>query len=182
MTATEKPTRQSIATAFGMFCKARTVQCNTPISDFLPICRSHRYLFNRTNNQTTCRVLITNFVVTTDRPFWNTFVPKDTITVSKKPPFSLSGGFFIQVFYLIENNRLVPQTLSSLVQFLKTSNASFITQELTSEIALTLAQIPRSTVPDMPDRIIAATALYLNLPLVTKDRKIQALTSIQTIW
>jgi predicted nucleic acid-binding protein len=37
-------------------------------------------------------------------------------------------------------------------------------------------------VPDMPDRIIAATALSLSLPLVTRDAKIQAVTTIQTIW
>ena len=29
--------------------------------------------------------------------------------------------------------------------------------------------VPRDVVPDMPDRIIAATALYLGLPLVTRD-------------
>jgi predicted nucleic acid-binding protein len=42
----------------------------------------------------------------------------------------------------------------------------------------------------MPDRIIAATALHLNLPLVTRDspeatlrdRKIQAAHSVITIW
>jgi predicted nucleic acid-binding protein len=37
-------------------------------------------------------------------------------------------------------------------------------------------------VPDMPDRIIAATALNLNLPLVTHDHKILATSVIQTIW
>ncbi|WP_218651474.1 hypothetical protein [Nostoc sp. C057] len=43
-------------------------------------------------------------------------------------------------------------------------------------------QIDRATVPDMPDRIIAATAFCLGLPLVTRDLQIQALTNIQTIW
>jgi predicted nucleic acid-binding protein len=33
----------------------------------------------------------------------------------------------------------------------------------------------------MPDRIIAATALNLGLPLVTRDRRLQA-AGIQTIW
>jgi predicted nucleic acid-binding protein len=33
----------------------------------------------------------------------------------------------------------------------------------------------------MPDRIIAATALHLGVPLVSRDRKIQA-SSIHTIW
>ncbi|MHC5731041.1 MAG: PIN domain-containing protein, partial [Nostoc sp.] len=49
-------------------------------------------------------------------------------------------------------------------------------------IAQALSLIPRDIVPDMPDRIIAATALYLRLPLVTRDLRIQALTIIQTIW
>ncbi len=88
----------------------------------------------------------------------------------------------VEIVYLIDKRKLVPQTLSRLIQSLKLPNNSFVSQDLTEDIAQTLQQIPRSTVPDMPDRIIAATALYLNLPLVTKDRKIQALQSIQTIW
>ena len=42
-------------------------------------------------------------------------------------------------------------------------------------------QIPRDTVPDMPDRIIAATALRLGLPLVTRDQSIRA-AGIEIIW
>ena len=34
----------------------------------------------------------------------------------------------------------------------------------------------------MPDRIIAATALSLGLPLVTADTEIRKLTNITTIW
>jgi PIN domain nuclease of toxin-antitoxin system len=33
----------------------------------------------------------------------------------------------------------------------------------------------------MPDRIIAATALYLQVPIISQDHKIQA-TSLTTIW
>jgi predicted nucleic acid-binding protein len=54
--------------------------------------------------------------------------------------------------------------------------------ELTHQITVSLSQISRQIVPDMPDRIIAATALHLNIPLVTKDHKIQALQNIYTIW
>ena len=49
-------------------------------------------------------------------------------------------------------------------------------------VAETLAQIPRATVPDMPDRIIAATALWLGLPLVTRDSRICLLPNISTVW
>jgi PIN domain nuclease of toxin-antitoxin system len=33
----------------------------------------------------------------------------------------------------------------------------------------------------MPDRIIAATANHLNLPLVTRDRKIRS-SKVKTVW
>jgi predicted nucleic acid-binding protein len=49
-------------------------------------------------------------------------------------------------------------------------------------ISIAIREIDRDTVPDMPDRIIAATALHLNLPLVTRDRKIRAEGAIVTIW
>ncbi len=88
----------------------------------------------------------------------------------------------VEIVYLIDKRKLVPQTLSRLIQNLKLPNNSFVSQDLTEDIAQTLQQIPRSTVPDMPDRIIDATALHLNLPLVSKDRKIQALQSIQIVW
>jgi predicted nucleic acid-binding protein len=42
-------------------------------------------------------------------------------------------------------------------------------------------RIPRNVVADMPDRIIAATALHLGLPLITRDRHLQS-AGIQTIW
>ncbi|NJR25497.1 MAG: type II toxin-antitoxin system VapC family toxin, partial [Richelia sp. CSU_2_1] len=44
-----------------------------------------------------------------------------------------------------------------------------------------LATIPPASVPDMPDRIIAATALHLNLPLISKDRRMP-LTDLNLIW
>lgn len=33
-----------------------------------------------------------------------------------------------------------------------------------------LRQVYRSQIPDLPDRIIAATALYLNVPVISRDR------------
>jgi len=87
----------------------------------------------------------------------------------------------VEIVYLIEKGKLAGATLPRLMQALADPASSFITIDLTSSIAQTVQQIPRSIVPDMPDRIIAATALHLNLPLITCDHKIQA-SGIQTIW
>jgi predicted nucleic acid-binding protein len=42
-------------------------------------------------------------------------------------------------------------------------------------------KIPRDLAPDMPDCLIAATALHLDLPLITRDRRLQG-APIKTIW
>jgi predicted nucleic acid-binding protein len=47
--------------------------------------------------------------------------------------------------------------------------------------ASAVAKVPRDAVPELADRMIAATALHLNLPLVTRDARIQA-SGIRTIW
>jgi PIN domain nuclease of toxin-antitoxin system len=52
---------------------------------------------------------------------------------------------------------------------------------LAEDVARALDQIPRAIVPDMPDRIIAATAFAYHLELVTADAKLQA-APITTIW
>ena len=116
--------------------------------------------------------------------------PRMSTTARNAVNNAIANGFVIvlptisivEIVYLIEKGRLIPQTLTSLMQALKLPNSSFVSQDLTENIAQTLQQIPRQTVPEMPDQIIAATALHLSLPLVTKDHKIQALQNITTIW
>ena len=100
-----------------------------------------------------------------------------------------SGGYvfvptiaFVEVIYLAEKGRLGANVLPRINSAIQMPNSVLKPIELTHRITVSLSQIPRSIVPDMPDRIVAATALHLNLPLVTKDVKIQALRSIQTIW
>jgi PIN domain nuclease of toxin-antitoxin system len=88
----------------------------------------------------------------------------------------------VEISYLIERGRLVNEVLTRVLNAADNPNMGILLAPLDRNIATTVQQIDRATVPDMPDRIIAATALSLNLPLVTRDGKIQALTTIQTIW
>lgn len=51
-----------------------------------------------------------------------------------------------------------------------------------SEVARTVETVDRATVPDLPDRGIAATALVHQGPVLTKDSRLRALPGIQTVW
>jgi predicted nucleic acid-binding protein len=52
---------------------------------------------------------------------------------------------------------------------------------LNRRIVQTLARVDRLQVPDLPDRIIAATALHLGVPLVSRDARIRA-SGVATVW
>jgi hypothetical protein len=42
------------------------------------------------------------------------------------------------------------------------------------EIVDVMRQVPRADVPDMPDRIVAATAVYFGTPAISRDGRIRA--------
>lgn len=127
----------------------------------------------------------------THATIWYLFASPTLSTNAKQfmDSVAMSGGFIfvpsisiVEIIYLTEKGKLLSPTLSRIIQAINLPGGSFSNLELTFNIAQTLAQIPRQTVPDMPDRIIAATALHLNLPLVTADAKIGRLANIQTVW
>lgn len=97
-------------------------------------------------------------------------------------PIYVASISLVELVYLVEKNRLPMSAFVKLSLELSTLKPDFEIVPLSFDVAQAVAQIPRDIVPDMPDRIIAATALHLNLPLVTSDHKIQATTAIQTIW
>ena len=97
-------------------------------------------------------------------------------------PIFVPAIIVIELRYLVEKRTITEVEFGSLVTGLKNPATASTITPLDLAIAETMAQIPRATVPDMPDRIIAATALWLGLPLVTRDSRICALTNISTVW
>jgi PIN domain nuclease of toxin-antitoxin system len=94
----------------------------------------------------------------------------------------ISAISIVEICYLVERHRLPRLVLQNLLEASDTFDGIIITLPLNRIIAEILREIPRETVPDMPDKIIAATALHLGIPLVTRDGKIRALTNIETLW
>ena len=94
----------------------------------------------------------------------------------------VSAIIIIELIYLIEKGKIPQDVLNLLRDSLDDLTTALRLIDISREIGDKVENITRLTVPDMPDRIIAATALHLNLPLITKDIKIQALQNIQTLW
>jgi PIN domain nuclease of toxin-antitoxin system len=96
-------------------------------------------------------------------------------------PVYLPTVSLVEVVYLVEKGKLPAVALDRLFDALAAPNSAFISAPLEIGVVLAMRQVPRDIVPDMPDRIIAATALHLNLPLVTRDSKISK-AGIKIIW
>ena len=90
----------------------------------------------------------------------------------------------VEMTYLVEKSRLDPIVLSKLWSAIRDPLEPVEVLPLTADVASIIFRIPRPAVPDMPDRIITATALAHSLPLVTSDGKIRAvsLPGLSVIW
>src|SRR4051812_30241258 len=86
---------------------------------------------------------------------------------------AIDGGFpvfipsisLVEIVYLEERGRIPANTFDDLISVLQQPDCGFVIQPLTEAIVESLKRIPSKSVPEMPDRIIAATALHLNLAL-----------------
>ncbi|MEW6580694.1 MAG: type II toxin-antitoxin system VapC family toxin [Chloroflexota bacterium] len=87
----------------------------------------------------------------------------------------------VEIVYLAEKGRIQPQTFALVATALQSSDSVLVEVPLDLNIAQALQHVSRTEVPDMPDRIIAATALHFQVPVISRDEKIQA-ANLQTIW
>ena len=87
----------------------------------------------------------------------------------------------VEIVYLQEKGRISLDMMGKLNAELQTGVSGLTPCDLTPEIASAVADVPREVVADMPDRIIAATALCLGLPLISRDHRIR-LSQVDTVW
>lgn len=102
-------------------------------------------------------------------------------TAKRRDKIALSTISLAELVYLVEKNRLPLEAYQELALALADPEHVFIEAPLTSAIVQSMQNVPRAEVPDMPDRIIAATAVYFNVPVISRDRRILA-ASVKTIW
>lgn len=87
----------------------------------------------------------------------------------------------IEIVYLAEKQRISTETLQSFLQQLDAPRSILQLSSLDLPVVLAMASTTPTMIRDMPDRIIAATALRLGLPLISRDRAIAA-SGLATVW
>ena len=64
----------------------------------------------------------------------------------------------VEMIYLAEKGRIPAPLVEQFIHALLQGETGLVPMSLTEEVAIALPRIPRAQVPDLPDRIIAATA------------------------
>ncbi len=94
---------------------------------------------------------------------------------------AISSISLAEVVYLVEKGRLPPTAYDELTQALTDPEHVFAEAVFTSGIVEAMRQVSRADVPDLPDRIVAATALYFGVPIISRDRCIRA-AGLKAVW
>ena len=94
----------------------------------------------------------------------------------------VSSFSFWEIALLVEHQRLaLPSDLQTwLADVEATNRMRFIPVD--NRIAIASVQLPAGLHKDPADRILVATAMLLDIPIVTADKKMHAYPHVRTIW
>lgn len=95
-------------------------------------------------------------------------------------PILVSAISIIEIIYLEEKHKISAGAAERIRQACAAEDPSIEIVAIDARVAYGIHDVVRAEVPDMPDRIIAATAVSLGVPLVTRDHKIHA-SGVHTI-
>ena len=78
----------------------------------------------------------------------------------------------VEAIFLLQRQRIPDSIVTQLMALSETEDANFYVVSLTMEIVRAVGDFGPAAIPDLPDRIIAATARVFDLPLITTDHVI----------
>jgi PIN domain nuclease of toxin-antitoxin system len=102
-------------------------------------------------------------------------------TALARRKIAVSSISLAELVYLADKQRLPSSAYDDLVRALADPEHVFTEAVFTVAVVEAMRQVLRAEVPDMPDRMIAATAVYLNVPVISRDRRILS-AKLKTIW
>jgi PIN domain nuclease of toxin-antitoxin system len=94
---------------------------------------------------------------------------------------TISSITLAEIVYLGEKGRISPATLTLTLAELNSVTGLLTETPVDRQIVVAMSRIERTGIPDLPDRIIGATALHLAVPLISRDGKIRS-SGLTTIW
>ena len=94
---------------------------------------------------------------------------------------AVSSITLVEVVYLVEKKRIDGNAFTKVVALLERTNPKLVEIPLDHAVVEAMRRVDRTQIPEMPDRIVAATALYLGVPVISYDHKIQS-SNITTVW
>ena len=111
-------------------------------------------------------------------PFARAFLDTAAMSAVK---IAVSAITVAEIVYLIDKKHIPANAFDDVTAALTDPNHVFQEAPFTAAIAEALRRLPREEIPDMPDRIVAATAVYLDAPVVSRDGRIR-LSNVETVW
>ena len=102
-------------------------------------------------------------------------------TIANGDHIGVSAISLAEMVYLIEKGRIPANALNDLHAAISDPQAVLKHIPLDENIAMKMAEVPRQDVPDLPDRVIAATGLLYAVPVLSRDSNIRS-SVVQTVW
>jgi PIN domain nuclease of toxin-antitoxin system len=96
---------------------------------------------------------------------------------------AVSVASVVDLWYVIRTRgTFTDDQLNQVLGLLRDPKTSLEAEPITLDVTAAFRQIPRDALGDPWDRFITATAMALDLPLVTRDRRIRESGLVETIW
>ncbi len=102
-------------------------------------------------------------------------------TIQSGNQIAVSSMSLSEILYLMERGRVNEEVFEGTLALLARSGSGLIELSVDSNVVRAMRQIKREEVPELPDRVIAATALLLGVPLITRDLQIRS-SAVETVW
>ena len=88
----------------------------------------------------------------------------------------------VEAIFLMQRQRIPKSRVLQLFELSEDADANFYVVPLNMAVARAVSDFGPAAIPDMPDRIIAATARALDVPLITVDPIITESELVEVIW
>jgi len=102
-------------------------------------------------------------------------------TIASGDHIGISAISLAEMIYLIEKKRILANALEDVLSAIADLKTVLQEVPLDAGIVLRMKEVPRDEIPDLPDRIIAATAQFYGVPVLSRDGRIRS-SAIKTVW